>query len=111
MDAHLKIIPIVTSVILVAHISLCGLPFLRGFYSKDVILELIIINGINLLKILEVLLATFLTVASSCRISFLVALNINKSESCYQINDSDFYIILGIIILFPASILGGIKLS
>merc|ERR1712055_672162 len=103
-------IPIVTSVILIANISLCGLPFLRGFYSKDAILELIIINGINLL-ILVVLLGTFLTVAYSCRISFLVALNINKSESCYQINDNDFYILLGIIILFPASILGGMKLS
>ena len=104
-------IPIVTSVILIANISLCGLPFLRGFYSKDAILELIIINGINLLIILVVLLGTFLTVAYSCRISFLVALNINKSESCYQINDNDFYILLGIIILFPASILGGMKLS
>ena len=104
-------IPIVTSVILIANISLCGLPFLRGFYSKDAILELIMINGINLLIILVVLLGTFLTVAYSCRISFLVALNINKSESCYQINDNDFYILLGIIILFPASILGGMKLS
>merc|ERR1712203_311634 len=104
-------IPIVTSVILIANISLCGLPFLRGFYSKDAILELIMINGINLLIILVVLLGTFLTVAYSCRISFLVSLNINKSESCYQINDNDFYILLGIIILFPASILGGMKLS
>ena len=104
-------IPIVTSVILIANISLCGLPFLRGFYSKDAILELIMINGINLLIILVVLLGTFLTVAYSCRISFLVALNINKSESCYQINDNDFYILLGMIILFPASILGGMKLS
>lgn len=104
-------IPIVTSVILIANISLCGLPFLRGFYSKDAILELIMINGINLLIILVVLLGTFLTVAYSCRISFLVALNINKSESCHQINDNDFYILLGIIILFPASILGGMKLS
>ena len=104
-------IPIVTSVILIANISLCGLPFLRGFYSKDAILELIMINGINLLIILVVLLGTFLTVAYSCRISFLVALNINKSEPCYQINDNDFYILLGIIILFPASILGGMKLS
>ena len=76
-----KNIPLTFRVLRVANLRLCGLPFLRGFYSKDAILELIIINGINLLKILEVLLATFLTVASSCRISFLVALNINKSES------------------------------
>ena len=104
-------IPIVTAVILIANISLCGLPFLSGFYSKDIILEIIIIKGLNLLIILVVLVGTFLTVAYSCRIRFLVALNINKREVCYQINDNDLYILLGIIFLFPASVLGGMKLS
>jgi len=104
-------IPIITAVILIANISLCGLPFLSGFYSKDIILEIIIIKGLNLLIILVVLVGTFLTVAYSCRIRFLVALNINKREVCYQINDNDLYILIGIIFLFPASVLGGIKLS
>merc|ERR1712212_384511 len=104
-------IPLIISIIMVANLSLCGLPFLRGFYSKDIILELIIIKGINILIIVVVLLGTFLTVAYSCRMRFLVALNINKAESCYQINDNDLYILIGIILLFPSSVLGGIKLS
>merc|ERR1712243_15856 len=73
-------IPIVTSVIMVANIRLCGLPFLRGFYSKDLILEMIIIKGINFLIISIMLVGTFLTVAYSCRIRFLVGLNLNKSQ-------------------------------
>merc|ERR1719281_2064643 len=97
-------IPIITSVILVANIRLCGLPFLRGFYSKDVILEIIII-------ILIILVGTFLTVAYSCQMRFLLGLNLVKSERCFLINDNDIFMLIGIILLFPASIFGGIKLS
>jgi len=36
------------SIIIIANIRLCDLPFLRGFYSKDLIIEIIIkeINNI-----------------------------------------------------------------
>merc|ERR1712240_75877 len=41
--------PKVSSIINVANIRLCGLPFIRGFYSKDLIIEIIIIKGKNLI--------------------------------------------------------------
>merc|ERR1711973_299273 len=37
------------SIIIIANLSLCGLPFIRGFYSKDLIIEIIIIKGKNLI--------------------------------------------------------------
>merc|ERR1739838_1037362 len=72
-------------VLLRANLSLCGLPFLRGFYSKDLILEIILMGGINLIIMAAVLFSTFLTVAYSCRLGFLAGLNYIKSETIFLI--------------------------
>merc|ERR1712002_835563 len=72
MRIILNIIPVTFRVIMVANLSLCGLPFLRGFYSKDIILEVIIISTIRFVIFLIIIVATFFTVAYSCRISFLL---------------------------------------
>merc|ERR1711902_480563 len=54
----LNILPITFRVIIVANLRLCGLPFLRGFYSKDIILEVIIISTISLIIFVIILVAT-----------------------------------------------------
>merc|ERR1712117_526852 len=55
-----NVIPITFRVIMVANLRLCGLPFLRGFYSKDIILEIIIISTIRFVIFLIIIVATFL---------------------------------------------------
>lgn len=104
-------IPLVYSVIIVANLRLCGLPFLRGFYSKDLILEVILIKNLGIFMYIIILLATFLTVAYSCRIIFLLSSNFRKSEAFFIVRDKDKFIITGIIYLLLLSILGGIILS
>ena len=94
-------------VLLRANLSLCGLPFLRGFYSKDLILEIILMGGINLIIMAAVLFSTFLTVAYSCRLGFLVGLNYIKSETIFLIGEGDKIMLTGIFILFPFAIMGG----
>ena len=111
MGSGLMSLPITISIIMVANLRLCGLPFLSGFYSKDIILEIIIIKGLRLLIMSIILLSTFLTVAYSCRIRFLVAVNLINSESFFSIVDGDKIILTGIFILLPFSIMGGIILS
>jgi len=49
-------------------LSLCGFPFLSGFYSKDLILEIFIIRGINIIGGLLVVLGTFFTITYSVRL-------------------------------------------
>ena len=103
-------IPITIRVIIVANLSLCGLPFLRGFYSKDIILETIIISSIRLIIFIIMIIATFFTVAYSCRISFLLATSFTAKDCIYMSDDNDYLIIRGIIFLFPFSIIGGLNI-
>ena len=99
------------SIILVANIRLCGLPFLRGFYSKDLIIEILIIKGKNLFLFFFIMIGTMLTVIYSCRLNFLVGINFLKSESLFFISENSIFIILGIVFLLPFSIIGGIIIS
>ena len=96
------------SIMLVANIRLCGLPFLRGFYSKDLIIEILLIKGKNLFLFIFIIFGTILTVLYSCRLRFLVRLNFLKSESLFFISENSTFIVLGILILLPFSIAGGI---
>lgn len=111
MGIGLNFIPVILSIIIVANLSLCGLPFLRGFYRKDLILEIMIMKNLNILCILIVLCGTFLTVAYSCRLTYLVGNRVLEAEPTYRINDKDVFIFLGIVFLLPGSVIGGINLS
>ena len=96
------------SIIMIANISLCGLPFIRGFYSKDLIIEILIIKGRNILIFMLIIIGTILTVLYSCRLNTLVSINYIKMESYYFISENYFYMLLGITLLLPLSIIGGI---
>jgi len=96
------------SIILIANIRLCGLPFLRGFYSKDLIIEMLLIKGKNLFLFIFIMLGTILTVLYSCRLRFLVGLNFLKTESLFFISENSLFMILGMLFLLPFSIIGGI---
>ena len=99
------------SIIIVANIRLCGLPFLRGFYSKDIIIEIVIIKGKRFFLFFLLIIGTGLTVIYSCRLNFLISLNFIKIESFYNISENSNLIILGIIFLMPLSIIGGLIIS
>merc|ERR1712037_474999 len=105
-----NIMPVTFRVIIVANLRLCGLPFLRGFYSKDIILEVIILSTDRLIIFAIIIVATFFTVAYSCRMSFLLIITHSGKDSIYISDDNDYLIITGILILFPFSIIGGMNI-
>ena len=111
MGRRITSMTFMVNIIIVANLSLCGLPFLRGFYSKDLILEMVLIIDNRILYFIIVIIATLLTVSYSFRIIILLISKPNHSE-CFFINyNIDFFIVLGIIGLFNFSIWGGIILN
>jgi len=105
-----KNIPLTFSVLTVANLSLCGLPFLRGFYSKDLILECIIISDAGLFNYVLIIVGTLLTVLYSLRMSILLRISSSTKDTLILSLDKDKFIHLGIWFLMPFSLLGGINL-
>jgi len=95
------------SVMLTANLSLCGLPFLRGFYSKDLILELTITSGINSCLFLIILVATILTLLYSLRLSVFLLVNSRTRERFRSEIDATSLLKVGPRILIVPSIMGG----
>jgi NADH-ubiquinone oxidoreductase chain 5 len=56
-------------------IALCGFPFLSGFYSKDLILEVYLITSINFIYCVVVILSTIFTLTYSVRLLYYVFFN------------------------------------
>lgn len=94
-------------VILVSNLRLCGLPFISGFYSKDLILEILIIADINIAVIVVAMLATMLTIAYSCRFALIMFSRSGKRDSFRIEGDSDATMLAGMRVLIIPSIIGG----
>ena len=103
--------PFIIRVILIGSIRLCGLPFIRGFYSKDQILEVIIISDLSLLAIFFTCLATLITVVYSSRVALRLFFLHHIGRRLVSIRDSTKELIWGSSILLIPSILGGYWLS
>ena len=99
--------PYIYRIIMVCNLRLCGLPFLRGFYSKDAILEYSLIGRNSRLVVFLVLFATMLTLSYSLRIILILGAGRPKSERIFTQGHIDFFIFLRIIMLYPFSIFGG----
>jgi len=65
----LKGLPLSSFYFIVCSIALCGFPFLSGFYSKDLILELYIIGNLNIFFWGLRIAATAFTLSYSIRLS------------------------------------------
>nr|AFP16906.1 NADH dehydrogenase subunit 5 [Heterocerus fenestratus] len=63
-------LPLTTSFFFISNLSLCGLPFLAGFYSKDLILEFSSLSQLNFYIYIIFFVSTGLTVSYTFRLLY-----------------------------------------
>ncbi len=100
-------IPFTTSCLNVANLALCGIPFLAGFYSKDLILEIVILSNINLLSFFLYFFSTGLTVCYSFRLTYYSLSGDFNLSSLNRLNDEGWVISAAIRGLLVMALIGG----
>lgn len=104
-------IPLTISCFNVANLALRGFPFLAGFYSKDLILEVMSLSNINILIYFLFFFSTGLTVCYSFRLVFYTVTGEYGGASLHLLSDEGWGIIKSILGLIFMAIIGGSLLS
>jgi len=81
-------IPLTTSCLNLANMALCGLPFIAGFYSKDLIIEIVIYNNFNFIIIFLFIFATIITAGYSIRLVMTGVVSMRMGYRIQYINDN-----------------------
>nr|YP_003934263.1 NADH dehydrogenase subunit 5 [Dendropoma gregarium]ADI79374.1 NADH dehydrogenase subunit 5 [Dendropoma gregarium] len=97
-------LPFTVSCLVVANLALCGMPFLSGYYSKDLILEHAMEDFVTGFLLLLLLVATGATAAYSLRLSLSCLWSPCNNTSMSSTSESDISLLLPLVLLS----LGGI---
>nr|YP_009536301.1 NADH dehydrogenase subunit 5 [Sarcophaga antilope]AYN50355.1 NADH dehydrogenase subunit 5 [Sarcophaga antilope] len=103
--------PLTSSCFNVANLALCGMPFLAGFYSKDLILEMVSLSYINMFSFFLYFFSTGLTVCYSFRLVYYTMTSDSNFSSLNMLNDEGWVMLKSMMGLLILSIFGGSMLS
>nr|QID04139.1 NADH dehydrogenase subunit 5 [Dacus ciliatus] len=103
--------PLTSGCFNVANLALCGMPFLAGFYSKDMILEVVLLSYMNMFSFFLYFFSTGLTVCYSLRLVYYSMTGELNCGSLNMLNDEGWVMLRGMSGLLMMSILGGSMLS
>nr|QVL29246.1 NADH dehydrogenase subunit 5 [Ceratitis quilicii] len=103
--------PLTSGCFNVANLALCGMPFLAGFYSKDLILEVVSLSYINMFSFFLYFFSTGLTVCYSFRLIYYSMTGELNCGSLNMLSDEGWVMLRGMSGLLFMSIIGGSMLS
>nr|YP_010579396.1 NADH dehydrogenase subunit 5 [Thalamita spinicarpa]UEV85641.1 NADH dehydrogenase subunit 5 [Thalamita spinicarpa] len=111
MGNLVKFMPLTVSYMTISNLALCGFPFMAGFYSKDMILEVAFMSWINFIALLLYVLATGLTVMYTLRLIYYSISGEYNLSSFSNLSDEDYVMTNSMGGLGIGAILGGAVLS
>nr|ARR27684.1 NADH dehydrogenase subunit 5 [Junonia genoveva infuscata]USF17476.1 NADH dehydrogenase subunit 5 [Junonia evarete fuscescens] len=104
-------IPLTSLCMNISNLALCGIPFLAGFYSKDMILEVVSMSNLNLFVYYLYYVSTGLTMFYTIRLLMYLMVNDFNLLSIYNLYDEDFVMLKGMFLLLFMSLISGSFLS
>nr|QTF76084.1 NADH dehydrogenase subunit 5 [Franklinothrips vespiformis] len=91
-----------------ANLALCGFPFMSGFYSKDLILEMCFLNSMNLFMMVIFFFSTGLTVSYTVRLILMsLASSFNYISVISKMGDNSKSMNLSMMFMFFMSLMAG----
>jgi len=106
-----KNFPVIGVCLNYANLSLCGIPFLAGFYSKDLIIEIAAQRTINQFILAIIFISVGLTVRYRLRLTVHTFIDFPNGSASRFICDQDRTIRIPIVNLTLFSLFSGARLS
>nr|AVN67771.1 NADH dehydrogenase subunit 5 [Periplaneta australasiae] len=103
--------PLTSTCLCISNFALCGMPFLAGFYSKDLILEMVSLSYVNIFGFFLFFFSTGLTVCYSFRLFYYTLCGDFNMLSMFNMYEVSMSMIKGMIGLLIMAIMGGSFLS
>nr|YP_010284553.1 NADH dehydrogenase subunit 5 [Xoanodera maculata]UKQ56296.1 NADH dehydrogenase subunit 5 [Xoanodera maculata] len=111
MGGLIKHMPLTCTFFNICNFSLCGLPFLSGFYSKDLVVEVMSMGVLNVYIYIVFYLSVGLTVCYSFRLAYYTLTGDYNFMSLNCLNDSSLSMLKGMSGLIIFVVISGSVLS
>nr|QNH69245.1 NADH dehydrogenase subunit 5 [Nodularia douglasiae] len=101
------LLPFSSSCLVLSSVALCGMPFLSGFYSKDLILEGVFSSFNGSLEVFVMLMGAGLSLIYSLRILLVGVFGQSFGSGLFTYSVESSYVVYSIIVLSVGAIVGG----